>query len=163
MKALLYMILAAFMLSILVTPLVEVFIAGRDKILLSATVNNSYRTARETSYSYSNMRNVNAVIDEKGFLRCFAGTFATSYGMECTNPAANPLHFVSHDDTFNDFTVYVDFSYELAESGADITVVKVTAESEYKFRTGYMRMISYGDTHPYLLSSTNTFTMKVTN
>jgi len=157
------MILAAFMLSILTTPLVEVFIAGKDKILLSSTVGNSYRTAREASYSYIDMRNVNAVMDEKGFLRCFAGTFATSYAMECTNPTANPLRFTSRDDAYNDITVYVDFSYELADSGADITVVKVTAESEYKFRTRYMRMISYGDTHPYLLSSTNTFTMRVTN
>ena len=158
-----YMILAAFLLSIAVTPLVEVFISGRDKILLSSTVNNSYRTAREASYSYKDMRNVNAVMDEKMFLGYFADTFATSYGLECINPAANPLRFVSPDDTFNDFTVYVDFYYETVDGDVNIAVVTVTAESEYKFRTGYMRMVSYGDTHPYLLSSKNTFTMSVSN
>jgi len=163
MKALLYMIIAAFFLSIMVTPLVEVFIVGRDKILLSSTVNNSYRAAEETSYSYREMRNGNTVVDEERFLKCFADTFSTSYEMECTNTTSNPLRFVSYDDIFNDFIVHVDFRYELAEGGADVAIVTVTAESEYKFRTRYMRLISYGDTHPYLLSSTYIFTMRISN
>lgn len=157
------MILAAFLLSILVTPLVEVFLAGRDKIMLSSAVHNSFRAAREASYSYMDMRNMDAVADEKAFLRCFADTFASTYGMDCKNPGANLLEFASPDGIVNDIYVYVDFSYGTGEGGAVLTTVAVSAESEYKFRTAYMRLISYGDTHPYLLTSINTYTMQVTN
>ena len=163
MKTLLYMILAAFLLSIVVTPLVEVFLSGRDKMLLSSAVYNSFRAARAASYSYLDMRNIDAVADEEVFLRCFADTFAASYGIDCKNPMANPLWFISPDGSMNDIFVFVDFSYELGEGGATLTTVTVSAEYEYKFQTAYMRLISYGDTHQYLLSSTNTYTMRVTN
>jgi len=163
MKILMYMILAVFLLSIAVTPLVEVFLAGRDKILLSSTLHNSFRAAREASYSYMAMRDIDAVADKEVFLKCFADTFAASYGMDCKNPEANPLKFVSPDGAFNDFDVFVDFQNDYGDGGAVLTTVTVTAESEYKFRTVYMRMISYGDTNPYLLRSSTTYTMRVTN
>ena len=163
MKTLMYMVLAAFLLSIVVTPLVEMYMVCREKILLSSTVYNSFRAAREASYSYINMRDVDAVVDEEAFLRFFADTFATSYEMDCTNPTANPLQFVSHENTYNDYEVSVDIEQIPDEEGAYIAIVTVTAESEYKFRTRYMRMISIGDTNPYLLSNTSVFTMKITN
>jgi len=163
MKIFAYLILAVFMLSVILTPLVEVFMLGRDKILLSSTMFNSFRAASEASYTYNDMRNIDAVVDEEVFLQCFADTFAASYGMECVGPVANPLRFVSYDGTFNDFLVYVDVYYEYADGDAVIAVVTVTAESEYRFRTGYMRLISYGDTNPYQLERKHTYTMRVTN
>jgi len=163
MKIFLYLILAVFLLSIAVTPLVEVFLAGRDRLVLSSTLHNSSRAAREASYAYLAMRDIDAVADEETFLRYFAETFAASYGMGCKNPAANPLKFVSPDGAYNDFDVFVAFQTEYGDGGAILTTVTVTAESEYRFRTAYMRLIGYGDTHPYMLRGTNTYTMRVTN
>jgi len=163
MKVFLYIIVAVLFISILITPIVEVFCLGRDRVLLSSTMHNSFRAARESSYSYQYMREIDAVADEEAFLRSFADTFAASYGMDCISPASNPLRFVSADEYYNDFDVYVEFREGTAAGDAIVTVVTITARSEYKFRTVYMRAISFGETNPYLLQRTQTYTMKVTN
>ena len=163
MKIFLFLIVAVLLLSILVTPIVEVFMAGKDKILLSSTLYNSFRAAREASFAYADMRDIDAVVDEKVFLECFADTFATSYGMDCTGSSSSPLRFVSYDGTFNDFEVSVNFSEKTGEGGAAITEVTVSAISQYHFRTRYMSLISYGDTNPYMLERTLKFIMRVTN
>jgi len=163
MKVFLYMIVAVLFVSILITPIVEVFCLGRDRVLLSSTMYNSFRAARESSYSYLHMREIDAVADEEAFLRSFADTFEVSYGMHCISPPSNPLRFASMDGDYNDFEVYVDFRDEAAAGDAIATVVTITAKSEYRFRTMYMRMLSFGETNPYLLLRTQTYTMKVTN
>lgn len=163
MKIFLYLILAVLLLSILITPIVEVFMLGRDKILLSSTVHNSFRAAREASYSYLDMRNVDAVVDKEVFLRSFARTFATSYGMDYINPTSNPLRFVSYDETFNDFFVTIEFYEDTGTGDATITIVTITAESEYRFRTGYMRAIGMGSRNPYMLTISRTYTMRIEN
>jgi len=163
MKIFLYIILTVFMLSILLTPITEVFILCKERVLLSSTLYNSFRAARESGYSYQHMREIDAVADEDAFLRSFSRTFAASYGMDCAAPAANPLRFTSPDGVFNDFEIDVEFQYGLADGGAIITLVTITARSEYMFRTLYMRAIGYGDANPYMLQKTETYTMKVTN
>jgi len=163
MKVFLYIIVAVIFVSILITPIVEVFCLGRDRVLLSSTMYNSFRAARESSYSYMYMREIDAVADEEVFLRSFADTFAASYGMYCISPASNPLRFVPMGGDYNDFEVYVDFRDGTADGDAIVTFVTITARSEYKFRTVYMRMLSFGETNPCLLQRTQAYTMKVTN
>jgi len=163
MKVFLYIIVAVLFVSILITPIVEVFCLGRDRVLLSSTMYNSFRAARESSYTYVYMREIDAVADEEAFLRSFADTFAVSYGMDCVAPSSNPLRFVSAGGDYNDFVVYVDFRDEAADGDAIATAVTITARSEYKFRSAYMRMLRFGETSPYLLQRTQTYTMRVTN
>ena len=166
MRAFFYMVLAIILLSILVTPLVEVFLVGREKMNLSSAIYNSFRAAKESSYAYLAMRNIDVLVDEETFLRNFAGTFATSFGMNCQNPTANPMRFVSIDDSpngYNEYIVSVDFEYEYDEDRNATAVVTVTAESEYRFRTGYMQALSYGDANPFLITDTRTFKMEIAN
>ena len=163
MKVFLYIIVAVLFISILITPIVEVFCLGRDRVLLSSTMHNSFRAARESSYAYQHMREIDAVADEETFLRSFADTFAASYGMDCIAPASSPLRFISASGDYNDCDVYVDFRDEAAAGDSIVTVVTITARSEYRFRTAYMRVLSFGETNPYLLQRTQTYTMKVTN
>ncbi|MCL2152219.1 MAG: hypothetical protein FWH57_04565 [Oscillospiraceae bacterium] len=165
-KTLLYMFLVAFLVVIIGTPLVETFILGRDKVLLSSTIHNSLRAAEEASYSYMFMRNIDAQVDEEVFCNCFADTFATSYKMDCVD-YGNPLRFVPYDDTFNEFIVDIDFSPSFAlsveEGGALITKVTVTVESAYRFRTELMRFMNDIVADPFVLRAEREYTMKVTN
>jgi len=161
-KIAIYVVLALLLFSAILTPLTEVFVLGKDKLLLSSTLYNSFRAAKEASYFYHEMRNIDAVADEETFLRCFADTFATSYDMDCADATANPLRFTSYNDAFNDFVVYVVFDEAMA-GDAVITTVTITAESEYKFRTRYMQLANYGSSNPYLLARTRTFTMRIEN
>jgi len=163
MKGFLYIILAVLFLSVLVVPVVEVFMLGRDRILLASALYNSFRAARESSYSYEKMREIEAVADEEAFLRSFADTFAASYGMDCIDPTANPLQFTCPDRTFNDFEVHIGFMEEMRDGGAIATVVTLTAKTEYKFRTAYMQALDSGGDSPYLLQKTQSHTMSVTN
>ncbi len=164
MKILIYIILAVFLLSILLVPLTEVFILGKDSILLSATIYNSFRAAREASYTYEYMRRIDAVVDEEVFTRSFADTFAASYEMDCDDDTANPLRFTSADDTYNDFDVELQIDYDTGEGDAVLAKVKVTAKSRYKYRVGYMRWLNTDvDSNPLMLQSTREFTMWVRN
>jgi len=147
--------------------MVEAFILGRDKVLLSSTIYNSLRAAEEASYSYRFMRDVDAVVDEKVFRNCFADTFATSYDMSCVD-YENPLRFTSSDNAFNDFVVVIDFPLAEhlvapAEGGALVTKVTVTVESKYRFRTGLMRFMNGLTADPFILRAEREYTMKVTN
>ena len=159
MKVMLYSILVAFLLYVIGTPLVEVFLLGRDKMLLSATLYNSFRAAKEASYSYLSMRDVDAVVDEEVFRQSFADTFAVSYGMECKD-YDTPLKLTSPDNSFNAFEIQIDFDNDLADDNSQIVIVTVTAVSIYKFRTRLMRAFAADTTR---LSEGRTFTMKVTN
>lgn len=163
MKMFAYIVLVIVVLAIVITPLVEVAMVAKDRVLLGATIYNSCRAAKETSYTYTDMRHIDAVVDEEVFTRAFADTFATAYDMTCTSGASNPLHFESADATYGDFTVDMEFDYDTGEGDAVIVTVHVDAESQYRFRTPYMRMIDYGTSNPFLLKSSRDFVMKVLN
>ena len=161
--------LAAFLLVILGTPLVETFILGRDKILLSSTIYNSFRAAKEASYSYLAMRNINALVYKQAFRKSFADTFCTSYDMHCIDTSSDTLRFQPNNEAFNEFIVTIVFSdpEQLAiddQGGAFITKVTVTAESKYKFRTNLMQFMNNNViSAPYMLKAEREYTMKVTN
>lgn len=167
-KTLLYITLAAFLLVILCTPVIETLMMGRDKILLSSTVFNSFRAANETSYSYRSMRDINAVVHKQAFRESFADTFCTSYDMYCADTSSDTLRFQSYDGTYNDYIVRITFSdpeqlpYD-DEGSALVTRVKVTAESNYKFRTRLMQFMNETAIDPFVLHLEREYTMRVTN
>ena len=167
-KTLLYIVLVAFLLVVLGTPLLETFLLGRDKILLSSTIYNSYRAAKEASYSYQAMRDIDALVYEQSFRDSFADTFCTSYDMYCTDTTSDTLRFESYDDTFNEYVVTINFSAPERltnedDGNAQTTRVTVTAESNYKFRTKLMQFMNDLAATPFVLRAEREYTMKVTN
>jgi len=109
------------------------------------------------------MRELNAVVNKKAFLKYFSDTFATSYGMYCVDPTASPLKFKSLNNAYEDFEVIVNFKEESEEGGAGFTVVTITAKSEYKFKTAFMQKMSSEEKVPFVLQKTQTYNMKVVN
>ena len=63
MKIAIYLVLALLLFSAILTPLTEVFVLGKDKLLLSSTLYNSFRAAKEASYFYHEMRTIDAMVD----------------------------------------------------------------------------------------------------
>lgn len=157
-----YFILITVVLSIIITPLLEVFNVGRERILLGSAIYNSFRAASDNGYDYSNMRDIDAVLDEDVFKQTFAETFAVSYDMICSGTSGNTLVF-TNSDKYEDF--YVDMSFVTEDHMPDdytTTNVTVTAKSQYRFKTAYMELIS-STLSPFELSATRTFTIQVIN
>jgi hypothetical protein len=158
-------ILIVLILSIVLTPLVETFLLGREKLTLSATIYNSFRAARQASYSYIDMRRIDAIVDEEIFKRTFAETFAKTYDMDCVDENANPLRFKSYDDVYNDFEITLDFNEKSMPGDGDstFTEVNIRVETEYNFKTKYLQEIDILSADPYLLADERTFNMQVVN
>jgi hypothetical protein len=167
-----YILIAVLALSAIVMPLVEMFFAYRERMMLSDALYNSCRVASEASYDYISMRNINAVLNDDygGFCDTFGAAFAASFGLNYSSRTGNTLRFQPHGhDTYNEFVVELNFKQqEITDyEGKKKMTTEVTAEatSPYKFKHGYLlRLLNSGDiSNGYSLNSVGHYTLVITN
>ncbi|GGG02805.1 hypothetical protein [Paenibacillus aceti] len=129
--------------SVIVQPLIEIVNLGREKIILSSAIITSARSAKDRSLEYKFQRDLNAVVNEKLFAEYFADAFLKSMNLSLMSlDGVNEYRFKPQNDKYNDIIVTLDFA-EPGDGISDqyVTVVKMKAETEYKFKTKAMQLV----------------------
>lgn len=129
--------------SVIVQPLIEIVNLGREKIILSSAIITSARSAKDRSLEYKFQRDLNAVVNEKLFAEYFADAFLKSMNLSLMSlDGVNEYRFKPQNDKYNDIIVTLDFA-ETGDGISDqyVTVVKMKAETEYKFKTKAMQLV----------------------
>ena len=183
-----YMILAVLCAAIIIVPLVEVFFAYRERLMLSDALYNSCRVAAEATSNYRNMRTIDTVYYigsysyADDFLDVFANTFAISFDLDIKeryltgrslDSSSYKLVFrpQPNNETYNDFVLALDFNekYDSSDEKTTTTIV-VVAESDYKFKYGYMQylytergLLRTDEGNSYKLRGNKIFEMIITN
>ena len=162
-----YIIVATLFLSAIVMPLVEIFFAYRERLMLSDALYNSCRVAAEASINYWDISNINAAVYEHAFDENFGNTFATSFGLSYLGKTGNTLKFKGNE-AYNDFEVVLLFEEKYSEShGASydktITSVSVEATSPYKYKISFMQSLNDNAHYDYLLRSERKYFIEVFN
>jgi len=164
-----YILVTVLLLTAIVLPLVEIFFAYRERLILSDALYNSCRVAAEDSYNYANMRNINAERREQNFRIRFAEAFEISFDLTCVDNSAEPLKFTSNSDAYNDFEVKLAFDIDYIDVNAingelkTVTYITAAATSPYKFKQRYMQRFNEEGGINYALTGVRIYTMVVVN
>ncbi|MCR2803403.1 hypothetical protein [Paenibacillus soyae] len=131
-------ILAVLLASLILTPLVEMAIVYREKIVMDSSIRNASRVAKDRALEFEGIRDLNADIDEERFKDYFADALEDVMNLSRGSSAGNTVSFTSNDGIYN--TVRVEFAfYEEDRPEGRVTEVEVRAEADYKFKTKLMR------------------------
>lgn len=134
-------ILLVILASILIEPLAELVNVFRERLVVSTAVNNAVRAAKDRSLEYELLRGLDAEIDESRFKAYFETAFEDAMHMTRTDSDAGAMVFTSDDGKYNDFRVALAFDVkEDLGSGQRVTEVDVKVESDYKFKTKYLKL-----------------------
>ncbi|MGZ9584922.1 hypothetical protein [Paenibacillus marinisediminis] len=134
-------LLLVILLSIFIEPLVEFLNVYRERIVLGSALSNAARAAKNRSLVYESQRQLDAKVDEDRFVDLFSESFEDAMQLTRKKRDGHILSFTSIDGKYNDFTVTLDFE-ETTDYSSERTISKVTirAESEYKFKTKYLKI-----------------------
>jgi len=159
-----YIVVSILLLSAIILPLVEVFNVTRERVMLYNNIHNSFRAARDSSYTYHEMRRLNSVVFENRFKEGFADTFATSFGINCRDSSGNTLLFEGND-VYNDFIVEIEFGTPIIYDIEDYSVmtVAIEASTRYKFKIGMLVLATRADPDPFQLKCKREFTIRLIN
>ncbi|WP_223068042.1 hypothetical protein [Paenibacillus caui] len=160
-------ILVIILASILIEPLVELLNLGRENIVLGTAITNSARSAKDRSLEYDAQRNLNAQVDEETFADYFSEAFEEAMNVTRTNSGESDtsLEFRSNDGKYNDITVTLDFQEEENRDTEQIvSTVTMEAESNYKFKTKYMKLAEdAGEDVDYMLTERRVLVLSIKN
>lgn len=155
-------ILLVILLSIVIEPLVEMMEIGREKVILSTTLNNACR-ATVLSLEYEKLRDLDAKIEVENFVDKFSEVFQEAMNLSELNRNNNIITFTSNDGKYNNIIVEVNI-----EQGVDpftdqeVSKVRLKAESVYKFKTKYLKQVA-GSVPDYSLHSERIYVFSVKN
>ena len=153
-------ILLVILLSIVIEPLVEMMEVGREKILLNSALYNSYRVA-VLSLDSEMIRDLDARTKEDALIDKFSGVFEEAMIVSRISRNGNTLVFSSIDGKYNDITVTVNVGTDWL-TDRERSIVRVKAETRYKFKTKYLKAVS-GTVTDYFLTSDKEYTFSIKN
>ncbi|NGM82823.1 hypothetical protein G5B47_10400 [Paenibacillus sp. 7124] len=157
-------ILVVIMASIVIEPLVELANVFREKVTVGSAVSGALRAARDRSLEDELLRELDARVDEERFKEYFADSFGDALHVSESNDAGDEVTFTSDDGKFNPFTVSFVFDEYTDLKGRIVTEVIVKAESQYKFKTKYLKLAeSAGNSGEYKLVSEQKYLLSVRN
>ncbi|WMT42040.1 hypothetical protein RE628_06280 [Paenibacillus sp. D2_2] len=136
-------ILLIILLSIILEPMREMLNLTVEKIKLGTAITNAARSAKDRSLEYDSQKNLDAQVDQEKFAGYFADAFEDALNLTCTNKKESYgyLKFKSNDGKYNDFIVTLEYKEkEDLYTEQVVTKVEMKAESEYKFKTKYLKM-----------------------
>lgn len=155
-------ILLVILLSIVIEPLVEMMEIGREKVILSTTLNNACR-ATVLSLEYEKLRDLDAKIEEVEFLDKFSEVFQEAMNLRELNRNSNIVTFASNDGKYNNIIVEVDIEEDVDPfTDQEVSKVRLKAESVYKFKTKYLKEVA-GSVPDYSLRSERIYVFSVKN
>ncbi|MCI3920622.1 hypothetical protein MO973_10295 [Paenibacillus sp. TRM 82003] len=145
MKQIAIGMLTVLLLSVLIEPLVEIANVMREKILLGTALTNAGRAARDRSLVYERMRDRDAEIDEALFREYFAEAFEDAMNVSRTTEDDESIAFASNDGKYHPFLVTLDIDTTTDPiTGQRTSEVRAKAESTYKFKTKFLRLMHDG-------------------
>ncbi len=128
------------LLSIFIEPLVEFLNVYRERIVLGSALTNAARAAKNRSLVYESQRQLDAKVDQDRFVDLFSESFEDAMQLRLEKRDGHTLSFSSMDGKYNDFTVTLEFEETTDYSKRTISKVTVRAESDYKFKTKYLKL-----------------------
>jgi len=134
-------LLMVILLSIFIEPLVEFLNVYRERIVLGSALTNAARAAKNRSLVYESQRQLDAKVNQDRFVDLFSESFEDAMQLRLEKRDGHTLSFSSVDGKYNDFTVTLKFE-ETTDDASERTISKVTviAESDYKFKTKYLKL-----------------------
>jgi hypothetical protein len=158
------MLLVVF-LSILIEPLVDTANVYREKIIVGSAITNSCRAAKDRSLIYDQMINLDAEVDEELFVDYFSEAFEKAMNMTLISENGTTVVFRSNNGKYNDFKVTLSFDSDIDyDTEQVIGKVRVYAESDYKFKTKYLKLAEdSGDATTLKITSERMLLLSVRN
>lgn len=133
-------LLMVILLSVFIEPLVEFLNVYREKIVLGSALSNATRAAKNRSLVYESQRQLDAKVDQDRFVDLFAESFGDAMQLRLEKRDGHTLSFSSMDGKYNNFNVTLEFEVTTDDSERTISKVTVRAESDYKFKTKYLKL-----------------------
>lgn len=158
-------LLLIILASILIEPLVEISLVMKDKIALGTSLSNAARSAKDRSLQYEAMRGLDAKVDPERFKDYFSEAFGAAMNASLDSRSGDTLRFRSNNGKWNDIVVTLDIAEnEDPSTERTVTKVEVSAESDYRFKTKYLRAASgAGTTSPFRMKMDRELLLSVKN
>ncbi len=167
MKQIAYMVLAVVFFANLIQPLTEMAEACRQKIAISAALNNSFRAARDRSLSEHGMQTLDAKVDVNLFYEYFADAFCDSLGLsicKISEGESGYIEFESWDDTFNLIHIDIDIDTFYDYEDRETTRVDLELKTDYKFHIGSLKLLNdIDENNKYMLEFERSYLLLVKN
>jgi len=161
------LILAALILSAVIQITGEFANILKEKLALNAALVNSCRAAHSNSLSIWHMMNMDAHVGADDFMRLFSDAFASSLDLSHNfNKSANTdnrVVFVSNAGRFNEITVAFEYSDAADNHGRPVTLVCVSLQTPYMFRTYWLSLVNGVSNDDYLLTDKREFIVQIIN
>ncbi len=168
MRQVAYIVLGVVFLANLIQPMTEMAETCRQKIVISAALNNSFRAARDRSLTEESLQDLAAEVDVDLFYQYFAEAFCDSLDLQVINKGIGEsgyIEFESGDDSYNTIRVEIDIedgSYEYEDR--DTTRVNLHLETDYKFKIGALQLLNDANKYnSYTLEFDRTYLLLVKN
>ncbi len=156
-----------FLAVVLLQPIGEIMNLTKEKINLGTALTNAARSAKDRSLEYEFQINLDAQVNEEKFVRYFSESFEDAMNFTWTNKgqSSSKLVFRSNDGKYNEFIVELAFEDEEDLASEQIvTKVEMKAETEYKFKTKYLKLAEdAGEDTPTKLTSERTLILSIKN
>lgn len=159
MRGIAYLVLAMVFLANFFEPLLEIMECTREKVVISAALNNAFRAARDRSLTEESLREQDAQVDESIFVEYFAETFADDLELNISKLDDTSAVFYGND-RFNSFEINFQI-YDDSFNDKEMTRIDVQLQTKYMFKTKIMKVIE--DSTQYSLEMNETYLLWVKN
>ena len=146
MRGFLVTFVVVFFLTAAIFPIIEILGAFLDMLQINNAILVSSRSAFTTSLDDDLLRDVEVGFKEEDFIKDFKENFYLMMGEEKkdTNTFNIDIEAVRIED-------FKDYAFELIDSDDYFDAVQIAIESEYIFKTSFMRRFSQAFSEPFML------------
>lgn len=165
MRQLAIVVLSIILLASFIQPLTEVAEACRQKLLINAALNNSFRAARDRSLTEESIQDLDAKMDTGLFYGYFSEAFCDSLDLSERSKSVGKSGYIEFDssaDKFNAIRVEIHI-YDDSYEDRDAEEVELHAETAYKFKIGCLKLIQDLAATHYVMEFDKTYLLWVKN
>ena len=173
------LMLAAILITAAIQPVAELANILKEKVVLNAALMNSGRAANSNALNIWYMMNLEAYVDEDDYIQLFSDAFSESldlsHDFDGSSSPGGQVRFTSNSGRFHPITVEFDLLNTTYNGLSDsdlgvtdshdrpVTLVTVTMETPYLFRTFWLRQANGVLNDSYTLTETRKFLVQVIN
>ena len=173
------LVLATLLLTVAIQPIGELANILKEKVVLNSALLNSCRAAQNNAINTWYLMNLDAYINEGDFMQLFSDAFSQSLNLthnyDRNTTIDNRVTFTSNDGRFNPIIMEFDLrnttfdelgDEDLSITGVHnrpVTLVTVTMETPYLFRTYWLRQANGALNDDYLITDARRFLIQIIN
>jgi hypothetical protein len=131
--------------------------------VLNFSVLNSCRTAAVNAADITSAANLNAIVKQEDFIKCFSEIFSETLNITQSFKSGNTLKFHSDSERFAEITADFVFSNTTDLNNRQKQIVNIQLTTKYVFITSALRNLNELNSEKYTITIEKPFIIQIIN